>query len=530
MVLLVGAAAGFVLTRQEGDVSNPDVEFKAEPSATPETELEPEDPNAKRPTRAVDRFIWAHYGYTRDRRRYLALDRPPRPPFEEIWRFSGNVLLEFPPVIGGRRLYLLNDHGRLFAIDKHTGKVRWRRKLGRARSRFARLRGRHRLRRPAAAHAEGSGLARRPGRRARRQQRQDQVEPQARQPQRVLPARGRRPRVLRGGERERVRDGRPQRRGALAHPGRAAPSRAGWPSATASSTSATTAAACTRSGRATGRASGVRAPAAAASGSVRATSTPRRRSPTAASTSATPTGACTRSRRTAASSRGARAPAATSTRRPPSRRCPAGARWSTPAPTAAGSTHWTRAAARCAGSRGGNGKISGGATVIGDIVYYADLGNRRTIGLGARTGRKVFEHERGSYNPVVSDGETIYLTGYHVLYALRPLCATKKARAQVGARPRAAPPHRPPDLHPARARGPPWQAGGEAALDPPLHRAPAGAAPRRGARGMRASGQAGASRAQGRDQPLLPALRQDRRHAHSGASAAPPRRPRRGTP
>ena len=83
-------------------------------------------------------------------------------------------------------------------------------------------------------------------------------------------------------------------------------------------------------------------------------------------------------------------------------------------------------------SRGGNGRISGGASVIGDIVYYADLGNKRTIGLGARTGRKVFEHERGSYNPVVSDGETIFLTGYHAMYALQPLStADKKARAKA---------------------------------------------------------------------------------------------------
>ena len=86
-------------------------------------------------------------------------------------------------------------------------------------------------------------------------------------------------------------------------------------------------------------------------------------------------------------------------------------------------------------SRGGNGRISGGATVIGDIVYYADLGKKRTIGLGARTGRKLFEHERGSYNPVVSDGETIYLTGYHALYALQPLsAAAKKARAKAARR------------------------------------------------------------------------------------------------
>ena len=67
--------------------------------------------------------------------------------------------------------------------------------------------------------------------------------------------------------------------------------------------------------------------------------------------------------------------------------------------------------------------------MIGDIVYYADLGKRLTIGLDARSGGKVYEHERGSYNPVVSDGRTIFLTGYHVLYALRePTAEVKKAR------------------------------------------------------------------------------------------------------
>jgi hypothetical protein len=72
--------------------------------------------------------------------------------------------------------------------------------------------------------------------------------------------------------------------------------------------------------------------------------------------------------------------------------------------------------------------------VIGDIVYYADLGKRKTIGLGARTGRKVFEHSRGSYNPVISDGETIFLTGYHALYALEPLSAVAKAKRAAAAR------------------------------------------------------------------------------------------------
>ena len=36
----------------------------------------------------------------------------------------------FRAVIGGKRLYLLNNNGKLAAIHKHTGKKLWRRKLG----------------------------------------------------------------------------------------------------------------------------------------------------------------------------------------------------------------------------------------------------------------------------------------------------------------------------------------------------------------------------------------------------------------
>jgi hypothetical protein len=76
--------------------------------------------------------------------------------------------------------------------------------------------------------------------------------------------------------------------------------------------------------------------------------------------------------------------------------------------------------------------------VIGDIVYYADLGRKRTIGLDARSGRKLFEHERGSYNPVVSDGETIFLVGYHSMYALQPLSTAERKARREAARKRAA--------------------------------------------------------------------------------------------
>ena len=167
---------------------------------------------------------------------------------------------------------------------------------------------------------------------------------------------------------------------------------------------------------------------------------------------------------------GARAPAATSTPRPPWRRCRAGGRLVYAGSYSgrfyaldarSGAVRW---------SRGGNGRISGGASVIGDIVYYADLGNKRTIGLGARTGRKIFEHERGSYNPVVSDGETIFLTGYHALYALQPLSHRRQAGAREGReRAQGAQAQRPPDLpHAAPVR--------RTAASPPPSSAPTGAA------------------------------------------------------
>ncbi len=67
------------------------------------------------------------------------------------------------------------------------------------------------------------------------------------------------------------------------------------------------------------------------------------------------------------------------------------------------------------------GRISGSATVIGRVVYFADLATHRTYGLGISTGRVVFQMHTGSFDPVISDGQDIYLTGYTGLYSLAPL-------------------------------------------------------------------------------------------------------------
>jgi outer membrane protein assembly factor BamB len=66
------------------------------------------------------------------------------------------------------------------------------------------------------------------------------------------------------------------------------------------------------------------------------------------------------------------------------------------------------------------GRISGSATIVGRVVYFADLASHRTYGLGISTGRVVFQMNTGSFDPVISDGQDIYLTGYTGLYALAP--------------------------------------------------------------------------------------------------------------
>ena len=77
-----------------------------------------------------------------------------------------------------------------------------------------------------------------------------------------------------------------------------------------------------------------------------------------------------------------------------------------------GSVRWT--------ARGG-GRISGGPTVIGNVVYFADLDSKSTYGVDARTGKRVFRRSRGLYNPVVSDGQRLYVTGYASVTALDPV-------------------------------------------------------------------------------------------------------------
>jgi outer membrane protein assembly factor BamB len=68
-------------------------------------------------------------------------------------------------------------------------------------------------------------------------------------------------------------------------------------------------------------------------------------------------------------------------------------------------------------SRPAGGIVSGAASVIGEVVYFSALSARRTYALGAKTGRLLWSFGQGAFNPAISDGKRIYITGYGGEYA-----------------------------------------------------------------------------------------------------------------
>ncbi|HXS43287.1 MAG TPA: PQQ-binding-like beta-propeller repeat protein, partial [Solirubrobacteraceae bacterium] len=125
VVAATAAIAYAVLRNREGNVNHPDVVFRAEPEQT----TPPPPPRPSKPKEdPLATFEWPFYGYRADRRRVL--DARLRPPFRRRWKVNANVLLEFSPVIGQGKVFLLADDARLRAVDKESGKVRWKRRLG----------------------------------------------------------------------------------------------------------------------------------------------------------------------------------------------------------------------------------------------------------------------------------------------------------------------------------------------------------------------------------------------------------------
>jgi hypothetical protein len=68
--------------------------------------------------------------------------------------------------------------------------------------------------------------------------------------------------------------------------------------------------------------------------------------------------------------------------------------------------------------------------VIGDIFYLSDVDLDKTVGFDIASGKSVYNIGRGEYNPIVSDGRRLYLTGYASITGLEP--KEKKPKGKRG--------------------------------------------------------------------------------------------------
>ena len=126
VVVSVFVAVPMVFGR-EGDISNSDVTFVETTESTP-TAVAARAGTSSHP--ADDRFEWPNYGFTKSRTHHLPLNLTPRPPYHQAWAYRGKVLLEFAPVLCGRKIYVLKNNAALYALSRRTGKPSWKRRLG----------------------------------------------------------------------------------------------------------------------------------------------------------------------------------------------------------------------------------------------------------------------------------------------------------------------------------------------------------------------------------------------------------------
>ena len=73
------------------------------------------------------------------------------------------------------------------------------------------------------------------------------------------------------------------------------------------------------------------------------------------------------------------------------------------------------------------GPVIGAASLIGETVYFANLQETDTIAVNASNGGEVWRFRDGAYNPVISDGKRLYLTGYKHLYAMKRVTGKQRA-------------------------------------------------------------------------------------------------------
>ena len=126
VVLLVAGAVAYVLLHAPHNVSHPNLSFTAPTAPT----APPSRPHPRHRPAAQDTFVWPRYGYDAGRTRYVPNSTNLDPPLRVGWRYQDYALLEFPPVIYHHALFLIDDDGSAKSIDNRNGHPFWQRKIG----------------------------------------------------------------------------------------------------------------------------------------------------------------------------------------------------------------------------------------------------------------------------------------------------------------------------------------------------------------------------------------------------------------
>lgn len=409
LALIAAGVAAFVLLHAPGDVSHPGLSFTT--------------PTTKPPPRAVVRtFEWPRYGFDAARTRFFGAAHGLAPPLRVGWSFNDRALLEFPPVIYGNTLFLVDDNGSAKAIDKHTGRMLWQRQVGTlaaaspalgvpqglvyfpllstnrnagqnpGHGRFVALSmkdGRVRWSRPIPAGTESSPIA------------WGRAVYFGDQSGTVYALRARDGHRLWTYHASAAVKGGPAFSNGILYFG----DYAGRAYALNSTTGREVWAVSTAGARLGFGSGEFYATPAVAYGRVYLGNTDGRVYSFAARTGqlawATGTGAYVYSSAAVANPPGIGPTVYIGSYD--------GSMYAFNARS--GAVRWTHVA---------GGKISGAGTIIDDVLYFSVLGTRTTLGLDVRTGRQVFSFPDGAFNPVIADFDAIYLAGYGTLYQMLP--------------------------------------------------------------------------------------------------------------
>jgi outer membrane protein assembly factor BamB len=112
LVVVAGVAlVAYLVLKRPGDVSNLDASFEQQ----------------KRIVKTVD---WPLYGHDRERTRYLPAKHLDPPLGSSLWSFQAGKLLEFQPIVVKGRIYFMDKDGMFYALDTARGRIQWKRKIG----------------------------------------------------------------------------------------------------------------------------------------------------------------------------------------------------------------------------------------------------------------------------------------------------------------------------------------------------------------------------------------------------------------